>query len=81
MDGLDELWMGHPSGGETRTSLPQPARRKILNALDYKEEMHRTSVSQANEDVRFATGAAGEPGFWLADKKRPRPETTGPFLG
>src|SRR3990172_8537110 len=53
MDGLDELWIGHPSRGETRTSLPQPARRQILNALDYKEEIHRTSVSQPNEDARF----------------------------
>jgi len=59
MDGLGELWMGHPSRGETRTSLPQPARRQILNALDYKEEIHRTSVSQANEDARFARGAGG----------------------
>jgi len=81
MDGLDELWIGHPSRGETRTSLPQPARRQILNALDYKEEIHRTSVSQANEDARFATGAAGGPGLWLADKKRLRPETTEPFFG
>lgn len=58
MDGLDELWIGHPSGRETRTSLPQPARRQILNALDYKEEIHRTSVSQANEDTRFNLSAS-----------------------
>jgi len=57
MDGLDELWIGHPSRGETRTSLPQPARRQILNALDYKEEIHRTSVSQVNEDARLAREA------------------------
>ena len=62
MDGLGELWIGHPSGGETRTSLPQPARRQILNALDYKEEIRRTSVSQANEDARFAFNlSASEP--------------------
>ena len=57
MDGLDEVSIGHPSGGETRTSLPQPARRQILNALDYKEEIHRTSVSQVNEDARLAREA------------------------
>jgi len=57
MDGLDELWIGRPSAVETRTSLPQLARRQILNALDYKEEIRRTSVSQANEDARSARGA------------------------